>query len=171
MSFVLQRWVGPKPAGATEVIVDPEFGAFGDNGCIDFVKSEFDRKVDAGSLFPGSFTFEKYFAGKYIGEIARHMICELSAKELLFTGADVSKLKEGYSFTAEDVSNIEQDNIDGKGDRTVGICKRFDLDASADDVMNLKYVCSLLTHRCGLLVGIPLAVMITRLGKKDPEVN
>lgn len=151
--------------------MDPEFGAFGDNGCIDFVKSEFDRLVDAGSLFPGSFTFEKYFAGKYIGEIARHMILKLAEGKLLFSGQDVSKLGEGYIFTAEDVSNIEQDSIDGSGKRVADICKRFGLEASADDVLNLKYICSLLTHRCGLLVGIPLAVMISRLGKKDPQVT
>ena len=167
----MHRWIGPKPTESKEVIVDPEFGAFGDNGCIDFIKSEFDRKVDAGSLFPGSFTFEKYFAGKYIGEIARLMILKLAENKLVFKDQDVSKLKEGYVFTAEDVSNIEQDNIDGSETKAVEICKRFGLEANKDDVMNLKYVSSLLTHRCGLLVGIPLAVMISRLGKKDPQVS
>ena len=31
------NWCGDR-RGAQEVIVDPEFGAFGDNGCIDFIK-------------------------------------------------------------------------------------------------------------------------------------
>ncbi len=49
----------------SEVIVDPEFGAFGDNGCVDFVKTCVDKEVDEASLLPGSFTYEKYFAGNY----------------------------------------------------------------------------------------------------------
>ena len=62
------RWGkdGMRPEGGdapSEVIVDPEFGAFGDNGCIDFIKTEVDKELDKESLLPGSFTFEKYFAG------------------------------------------------------------------------------------------------------------
>ena len=34
-----------------------------------------------------------------------------------------------------------------------------------DDVTVLKYVCSLLSHRCALLVAIPLACLIRRMGK------
>ena len=167
-----RRWTGDKPTTAKEVIVDPEFGAFGDNGCIDFIKSEFDKNVDAGSLFPGSFTYEKYFAGKYIGEIARQMILALTKDSLLFRGQNLSKLSEkDYVFTAEDVSNIEQDNLDGSNSKTTEICSRFGLVPDSDDVSVLKYVCSLLVHRCALLVGIPLAVMISRLGKKDPQVG
>ena len=39
--------------------------AFGDTGCIDFVKTDIDREVDDASLFPRSFTFEKMLAGKH----------------------------------------------------------------------------------------------------------
>ena len=57
------------------VIVDPEFGAFGDpgqGGCLDFIRTEFDNKVDAASLLPGKYTFEKYIGGNFLGEIARY---------------------------------------------------------------------------------------------------
>jgi hypothetical protein len=46
------HWEGDRH-GAKEVIVDPEFGAFGDNGCIDFIKTDFDRDLDKASLLPG----------------------------------------------------------------------------------------------------------------------
>jgi hexokinase len=39
-----------------EVIIDMECGAFGDNGVIDFVRTEFDKELDQESLFPNSFT-------------------------------------------------------------------------------------------------------------------
>ena len=40
-----------------EVIMDPETGAFGDNGCIDFIKTEWDRELDLASLLQGIFSW------------------------------------------------------------------------------------------------------------------
>lgn len=40
------RWShATKQESVEEVIIDPEWGAFGDNGCIDFIKSDYDREV------------------------------------------------------------------------------------------------------------------------------
>lgn len=35
------------------MIINMEWGAFGDNGCIDFLRTEFDKDVDNGSINPG----------------------------------------------------------------------------------------------------------------------
>jgi len=40
----------------SQVIIDMECGAFGDNGVIDFAKTQFDKDLDQESLFPNSFT-------------------------------------------------------------------------------------------------------------------
>lgn len=42
--------------GEQHVIIDVEWGAFGDNGVLDFIKTEFDRSVDECSLLKNSFT-------------------------------------------------------------------------------------------------------------------
>lgn len=42
--------------GERHVIIDVEWGAFGDNGVLDFIKTKFDRSVDEGSLLRNSFT-------------------------------------------------------------------------------------------------------------------
>ncbi len=39
-----------------KVVIDIEWGAFGDNGVLDFIKTDFDKEVDAKSLLVGSFT-------------------------------------------------------------------------------------------------------------------
>ena len=44
----------------------------GEGGCLDFIRTEFDNKVDAASLLPGKYTFEKYIGGNFLGEIARY---------------------------------------------------------------------------------------------------
>lgn len=38
------------------MIVDIEWGAFGDNGVLDFIKTSWDRAVDSKSLLVKSFT-------------------------------------------------------------------------------------------------------------------
>lgn len=38
------------------ILVNTECGGFGDNGSLDFVRTSFDRKLDAQTFFPGSFT-------------------------------------------------------------------------------------------------------------------
>lgn len=39
-----------------DVCVDIEWGAFGDNGCIDFIKTDIDLEVDQNTLLVNSFT-------------------------------------------------------------------------------------------------------------------
>lgn len=51
----VQHWEAERH-GERKVIIDIEWGAFGDDGALDFVRTEFDREVDAGSLLVGSFT-------------------------------------------------------------------------------------------------------------------
>ena len=48
----ITNWHQGNKGKAKEVIIDPEFGAFGDNGCIDFVKTEADEELDLNSLLP-----------------------------------------------------------------------------------------------------------------------
>ena len=51
----MSRWGGAGGSGHEgRVIIDPEMGAFGDNGCIDFIKTEWDTQLDKGSLLPGT---------------------------------------------------------------------------------------------------------------------
>lgn len=42
--------------GEEHVIINIEWGAFGDNGSLDFLKTEFDRSLDSRSLLATSFT-------------------------------------------------------------------------------------------------------------------
>ena len=59
---------------SAQVILDPEFGAFGDpgpGGLLDFLRTEVDNEVNAGSLLPDSFTYERFCGGLYMGEVAR----------------------------------------------------------------------------------------------------
>ena len=166
--------------GARQVIIDAEFGAFGDNGCIDFIKTEFDKLVDAESLLPKSFTYEKYFAGKYIGELARLILLKLHQEDLLFSG-NTMRLDENGIFTSSDLSDIETDafnatrvfdslSLNGPYAKTNQIISKLGLSPdkviNKDDLLIVQHVCKILSERCGLLVGVPLAVFLDRIDKE-----
>ena len=49
------RWgEGDRGTHQGQVIIDPEMGAFGDNGCIDFIRTQWDNEMDQMSLLPGT---------------------------------------------------------------------------------------------------------------------
>ncbi|OQR78718.1 hypothetical protein BIW11_00258, partial [Tropilaelaps mercedesae] len=90
-----------------EVVVDIEWGAFGDNGVLNFMKTEFDNAVDSNSLLVGSFTFEKMFSGKFLGELVRNVLVKLIREGLLFDGRASETLLTQQTFTTADVSAFE----------------------------------------------------------------
>lgn len=56
----VHHWEGERH-NEKNVIIDVEWGAFGDNGTIDFIRTEYDKEVDAGSLLKTSFTYVIFF--------------------------------------------------------------------------------------------------------------
>ena len=76
------------------------------------------------SLFPGSFSYEKYFSGKYIGDLARLVVQDLQKKGLLDLPGTQEWLSNKGSFTAEDLSNCVLDLNQGGAQRTQAILER-----------------------------------------------
>lgn len=142
-----------------EVIMDPETGAFGDNGCIDFIKTEWDRELDLASLLSGSFTFEKYFAGKYLGELVR----------LVFIGA-ITKIGQpvpecyavAESLTTKDVSDIIADIENPSDDVELTIYKNI---PNSTNKIILQHICLLLSERAAVLVALTIATFLNRMAR------
>ena len=53
------------------MIVNTEWGGFGNQGELDFILTKWDRRVDATSVNPGKQIFEKVISGMYMGEVVR----------------------------------------------------------------------------------------------------
>lgn len=53
----VKHWETRPRDGEKTVLIDIEWGAFGDNGVLDFIKTRYDREVDNHSLLKGSFTW------------------------------------------------------------------------------------------------------------------
>ena len=80
------------------MVVNTEWGAFGDNGELDFIKTKWDERVDEMSVNPGKQIFEKMISGMYMGELIRQVLVDLMKDDLVFVGADRGRLLERGSF-------------------------------------------------------------------------
>uniref|UniRef100_A0A8C0NMZ7 Hexokinase-2 n=1 Tax=Canis lupus familiaris TaxID=9615 RepID=A0A8C0NMZ7_CANLF len=88
--------------------VNMEWGAFGDNGCLDDIRTEFDVAVDELSLNPGKQRFEKMISGMYLGEIVRNILIDFTKRGLLFRGRISERLKTRGIFETKFLSQIER---------------------------------------------------------------
>lgn len=166
----VEHWE-PERHGEKEVVIDIEWGAFGDNGVLDFIKTEFDRENDANSLLVNSFTFEKYISGKYLGEIVRIVLSKFAKEGLLFAGYDPSSsLFSPRKFTSDLVTYIEQDTIKGGNNNTKEVLAKYDIVPTEDDIRVVKYVCEVVSNRAVLLVSICLAALLERIDKKNVTI-
>lgn len=163
----IEKWKGDHP-GVDEVVIDIEWGAFGDNGVLDFVKTEYDREVDNLSLLVNSFTFEKLYAGKFLGEVVRQIMLKLINKHLLFNGHLTKELEKHNSFTTTDVSYIESENGE------IEVHKIFERlgyeEISKDDVLIIKYICAIASLRGACIVSICLSSLLERMNKPDVTI-
>lgn len=165
----IEKWE-ENHAGVKEVIIDVEWGAFGDNGVLDFIRTDYDRQVDANSLLVGSFTFEKYFSGKYMGELARVILAHLTHQGILFEGKGSKKLFTKDSFTTSLISHIEGDQMEPVNTRA--ILEEFDLlmNTSDDDIKIIRYIVHLITVRAAKLVSACLSCLLNRQTRSETTV-
>ncbi|KFQ74379.1 Hexokinase-2, partial [Phaethon lepturus] len=99
--------VGTVEGEQGRMCINMEWGAFGDNGCLDDIFTNFDRLVDEKTINAGKQRFEKLISGMYLGEIVRHILLEMVEKELLFRGKPCPKLQTRDIFQTKFLSSIE----------------------------------------------------------------
>ena len=93
------------------VIVNTEWGGFGDNGELDFIRTKWDLSVDEGSLNPGAQTFEKMISGMYMGELVRQVLVDMVWEDLMFEDQNTDGLFEPGAFLTKYVSKVEADPV------------------------------------------------------------
>ena len=93
------------------VIINTEWGAFGNQGELDFILTKWDREVDRESINPGKQLFEKMISGMYMGEVVRQVLVDLIEEGLIFTKDNIDKLLEKGSFLTKYVSEMESDPV------------------------------------------------------------
>ncbi|XP_067884273.1 hexokinase-2-like [Heterodontus francisci] len=141
--------------------INMEWGAFGDDGCLDDIRTEFDREVDQLSMNPGKQSYEKMISGMYLGEIVRNILIDFTKQGLLFRGKISERLKTRGIFETKFLSQIESDRLALLQVRA--ILQQLGLQSTCDDSIIVKEVCGVVSRRAAQLCGAGLAAVVDKI--------
>merc|ERR1719367_2124997 len=152
------------------MIVNTEWGAFGDQSELDFILTKWDREVDRLSINPGKQIFEKMISGMYMGEVVRQVLLDLYNEGLIFVGCNTENLFTHMRFLTKYVSEIESDAV-GDFTKCRESLKDFGMDNVTDeDCSALRYVCECVSRRAGFMVSAGLTALLKKMDYKDVVV-
>lgn len=153
------------------VIINTEWGAFGDDGSLEFIRTVYDREIDENSINPGKQLFEKMISGMYMGEIVRLILVNLTKNGLLFNGTGSEDLFSRWKFLTKYVSEIESDKR-GEYDNCRQVLNELGLGHGTDeDCANIRYVCQCVSARAAHIVSAGIATLIDRMGQNNITVG
>uniref|UniRef100_A0A8B9CGE2 hexokinase n=1 Tax=Anser brachyrhynchus TaxID=132585 RepID=A0A8B9CGE2_9AVES len=153
--------VGTVEGDEGRMCINMEWGAFGDNGCLDDIFTTFDRMVDEKTINAGKQRFEKLISGMYLGEIVRHILLAMVDKQLLFRGKPSLKLQTRDIFQTTFLSTIETDGLALQ--QVQGILRDLELDASFEDSVLVREVCQTVSLRAAQLCAAGLAAVVEKM--------
>lgn len=155
--------------GSGRVLVNTEWGAFGDDGSLDFVRTEYDRSIDDLSINPGKQLHEKMISGMYMGELVRLVLEKCTKEGVLFGGKGTDALYTRDRFLTKYVSEIESDTT-GSFTKAKKVMEELGLHhATEQDCANTRYVCECVSRRAAHLVSAAVATLLNKMG--EPQVT
>ncbi|XP_069756963.1 hexokinase-1-like isoform X2 [Narcine bancroftii] len=141
--------------------INTEWGAFGDDGCLEDIRTTFDKLVDINSINPGKQKYEKMISGMYLGEIVRNILINFTKHGLLFRGLISHVLKTVGIFETKYISQIESDRLALLQVRA--ILQNLGLDSTCDDSIIVKEVCGSVSKRAAQLCGAGMAAIVDKI--------
>jgi len=158
--------------GEEHMVINTEWGAFGDNEELDFIKTKWDIAVDEFSVNPGKQTFEKMISGMYMGELIRQVLVDLMKDDLIFVGVDRDRLLERGNFFTRYASEIESDPV-GEYTRARQALEELGMDpeeVTDDDCSALRYVCETVSRRASMMASAGITALLKKMDYKDVVV-
>uniref|UniRef100_A0A8C2KVQ7 Hexokinase-2 n=1 Tax=Cyprinus carpio TaxID=7962 RepID=A0A8C2KVQ7_CYPCA len=151
--------------------INTEWGAFGDDGTLEDIRTEFDREIDRGSPNPGKQLFEKMVSGMYMGELVRLILVKMAKEGLLFEGRITPELLTKGKIETKHVSAIEKSK-EGLT-KAEEILTRLGVEPSEDDCIAVQHVCAIVSFRSANLIAATLGAILTRLkdNKNTPRLR
>ncbi|KAM9447245.1 hexokinase-2 [Clarias gariepinus] len=143
--------------------VNMEWGAFGDDGALDDIRTDFDREIDAGSINPGKQLFEKMISGMYMGELVRIILVKMTKAGLLFKGRTTPDLLVNGHFKTSYVSEIENDKSKEGLVCVEKVLRDLGLDPSPEDCVAVQRVCEIVSTRAAHLCAASLVAVLRQI--------
>lgn len=155
-----------------QMIINTEWGAFGDNGVLNFARTKWDHELDEFSINRGNQIFEKMISGMYMGEIVRRILVDLTRRGYLFKGKCSNKMIVPYKFGTNYVSLVESDR-NGATIQTKWVLNEvFGInEVSDEDVRNVQLICQRVSTRAAYLVSTAVATLLNRMQRDHTTVG
>lgn len=146
------------------VILDCEWGAMGDNGCLEDIRTDFDRDIDGRTFNHGKQFYEKMIAGMYLGEILRLAMIQLANQNVLFGGVVPAVLEKEWKFKTKNITFIENDT---SADLSITrqILEGFDLNPTPADLQIVHTLSRAIWTRASKLVSAGISQIAKRINK------
>lgn len=148
--------------------INMEWGAFGDNDCLEDILTDFDRDVDQFSINPKKQKFEKMISGMYLGEIVRQILIALTEYGILFGGKISQRLQTRDIFPTKFLSRIESDSLGLVQVRS--ILTDLGLRSTCDDTVLVKEVCTTVSRRAAQMCAAGIAAVVEKI-RENRELN
>uniref|UniRef100_A0A7N6C462 Hexokinase-2 n=1 Tax=Anabas testudineus TaxID=64144 RepID=A0A7N6C462_ANATE len=142
--------------------VNTEWGAFGDDGALEHLRTDIDREIDAGSLNPGKQLFEKMISGMYMGELVRLILVRMAKEKLLFQGKTTAELLTTGSFSTAYIYDIENDKLEALASAEK-VLRGLGLDPSVEDCISTQRVCQIVSTRAAHLCAATLVAILRQI--------
>ncbi|XP_071208770.1 hexokinase-2 [Salvelinus alpinus] len=143
--------------------VNMEWGAFGDDGTLDDLRTDFDQEIDAGSLNPGKQLFEKMISGMYMGELVRLILVKMAKEDMVFQGHTTPDLVTNGQLQTSFVSAIENDKDKEGLVSAEKMLRGLGLDPSVEDCVATRRVCQVVSTRAAHLCAATLAAVLGQI--------
>ncbi|KAL0085071.1 hexokinase-domain-containing protein [Phycomyces blakesleeanus] len=144
-----------------DMIVNTEWGSFGDRNPDYLPRTYYDNHVNRRSVNPGVHTYEKMVSGLYLGEIARNIMMDFVDRRLLFNSQYTQEMNSHYGFETSYMSAIT-------ADKTINLEETKHI---LESIMNVpcttlcdrqlvKLICDLVAQRAARLVASGISAII-----------
>ncbi|XP_042344724.1 hexokinase-2 [Plectropomus leopardus] len=143
--------------------VNTEWGAFGDDGALEDLRTDIDREIDAGSLNPGKQLFEKMISGLYMGEIVRLLLVRMTKEQLLFQGKTTAELCTTGSFKTSYIYAIENDKDNEGLVSAEKVLRDLGLNPLVEDCIATQRVCQIVSIRAAHLCAAALVAVLRQI--------
>ncbi|KII62862.1 Hexokinase [Thelohanellus kitauei] len=159
----ISKWQGPSTCDS--VVINTEWGSFGENGELNRYSTEVDALVDKESINPGRQIFEKMISGMYVGNIVRHVIIIASNNGIIFNGDLPPKMRNVDSFPTSLVSDVYKKHL-----FLNRFYEIFDYHLDDEQYNSMLKVCDAVSKRAAGLCAAGLSALIVRISTKSCHI-
>ncbi|KAK7952753.1 uncharacterized protein PG986_008481 [Apiospora aurea] len=153
------------------MVINTEWGCFGDGQDGLLPSTEYDDLLDAASPHPRQEMTEKRISGLYLGELLRLIVVRLADEKLFSMTLDpASPVFRRDGIESSLLSDIAGDGSDDHSQSIAHIAEALRADnVSADDARAIQVISKAIARRAARLAGVALAAIIVQCNQKRPS--